>query len=93
MKYAECGENLSIGQGANISIEKESSIKIGNNCDILGMLIAKCGSKITIGNYTTIRGNSVIGSAEGITIGNHVIISNNVHIYDNNNHPTPPMND
>ncbi|WP_279151063.1 acyltransferase [Muribaculum intestinale] len=90
MKYAECGENLSIGQGANISIEKESSIKIGNNCDILGMLIAKCGSKITIGNYTTIRGNSVIGSAEGITIGNHVIISNNVHIYDNNNHPTPP---
>lgn len=43
-----------------------------------------------IGKYTTIRGYSVIGAVKRIYIGDHVIISNNVHIYDNNNHPTSP---
>lgn len=43
-----------------------------------------------IGNNTTIRYQSVVGSIGLIRIGSHVIISNNVHIYDNNNHPTDP---
>ena len=32
----------------------------------------------------------MVGAVEGVEIGSHVIISNNVHIYDNNNHPTSP---
>lgn len=38
IKYADCGENLTVGQGANISIEKGSSIKIGHDCDILSQM-------------------------------------------------------
>lgn len=38
----------------------------------------------------TIRAESIVGSSIGISIGSCCIISNNVHIYDNNNHPTPP---
>lgn len=32
----------------------------------------------------------MIGCADKIEIGSYVILSNNVHIYDNNNHPTDP---
>lgn len=69
----------------------KSNIIIGDHCDIHAR-IAACGesARIIIGNNTTIRYNSVVGSVESITIGNNVIISNNVSIYDNNNHPTEP---
>lgn len=88
-KRAKCGVNLTVSPDADLSVENGSHIEIGNNCDILGRLIAKCNSTIKVGDFTTIRGNSVIGAACGISIGSHVIISNNVHVYDNNNHSTP----
>jgi len=89
-KTAVCGANLTVGPKSNIHVENGSAVTIGHDCDILATISAKCGAKINIGNYTTIRGESVIGAAAGISIGSHVIISNNVHIYDNNNHPTDP---
>ncbi len=89
-KLATCGERLSVGPESNISVESGSLVTIGHHCDIIGSIIAKCNSHISIGDFTTIRGNSIVGAACRITIGNYVIISNNVHIYDNNNHPTPP---
>lgn len=89
-KKANCGANLSVCPKSNISVEEGSSVTIGHDCDILGIISAKCGAGVTVGDYTTIRGESVIGAAAGISIGSHVIISNNVHIYDNNNHPTDP---
>lgn len=89
-RLTQHGNNLSICQASNVIVESGSKITIGNNCDILGCLIAKCNSSIKIGDYTTIRGDSIVGSAANITIGSYVIISNNVHIYDNNNHPTSP---
>lgn len=46
------GEGLSVGPKANVSKESGCKITIGRNCDILGVLIAKCGSRITIGDYT-----------------------------------------
>lgn len=69
----------------------KSNIVIGDCCDLHARITA-CGksAKIRIGNNTTIRYNSVVGSVESIVIGNNVIISNNVTIYDNNNHPTEP---
>lgn len=90
-KFTSHGQNLTIGPNANVFIEQSSSVDIGDNCDILGTLMAKCGAKIRIGKYTTIRSNSFVGSAAGVDIGDYVIISNNVHIIDNNNHPTPPI--
>ncbi len=65
-------------------------VKIGKNSEILGTLTAYPEAELTIGDYTTIRGDSVVGALRSISIGSHVIISNNVHIYDNNNHPTDP---
>ena len=88
-KFATIGKNFQTGPAANI-FAHNGSIKIGNNSEVLGLLIVK-GGVISIGDYTTIRGNSFVGSATKISIGNHVIISNNVHIYDNNNHPTDPQ--
>lgn len=70
---------------------KKENVRIGKNCDIDARIIANSSSaKISIGDYTTIRFNSVVGAYESIEIGSHCIISNNVTIYDNNNHPTEP---
>ena len=43
-----------------------------------------------IGDHFYLGSNSFIGSACEIRIGNCVIISNDVKIYDNNNHPISP---
>lgn len=63
---------------------------IGNNCEIQGSIILEKTGRIVIGDYTTIRYNSRLFSIDKIIIGDYVIISNNVTIYDNNNHPTSP---
>lgn len=90
-KRAKCGTALRVSESANIFIEPNALITIGNNCEIIGILSAKSGAEINIGNYSTIRSDSVVGALCRINIGNYVIISNNVHIYDNNNHPTSPI--
>lgn len=89
-KYALCGKGLTVSASSNCICDMGGLIKIGDNCDICGVLSCKSKGNLFIGNYTTIRGNSLIGCVKSITIGNFVIISNNVHIYDNNNHPTSP---
>lgn len=66
----------------------KNNIVIGENCEIEGCLVTQNEGKISIGKNTTIRYNSIIGAVENVCIGDYVIISNNVTIYDNNNHPT-----
>lgn len=90
LKYALMDASSSIDSQANIFCSR-GGVKIGRNCEICGILTAYPGAKLTIGDYTTIRGSSLVGAALNIKIGNYVIISNNVHIYDNNNHPTDPQ--
>lgn len=85
------GENVTLSKEANIESPSKSQIKIGDNCDLLCHLIVRNDGLLTIGKNTTIRGNSYIGCVSRISIGDNVIISNNVHIYDNNNHPTSPL--
>lgn len=90
-KYAITGNNCIIeGEGNILNNGEKNNIVIGDNCDIICTLISVSGGKIIIGNNTTIRYQSVVGATGCIKIGSHCIISNNVHIYDNNNHPTDP---
>lgn len=89
LQNATCGQNLSVSSAAGCDSFDRQSIVIGDGCEIGAYLSAKCGARISIGNRTTIR-SGLIGAAVSIVIGNDVIISNNVHIYDNNNHPTDP---
>lgn len=88
-RFAIIGKNVAIHKSASISCVKSQSIIIGDNCDILCKFVTR-GGHIQVGNNTTIRFNTIIGSIEQVIIGNDVIISNNVHIYDNNNHPISP---
>ena len=87
---ATVGAGTIIGAGANCFSTTKEQIKIGEKCDIHAIITAKQGAIIKIGDYTTIRGDSVVGAVCSIEIGDYVIISNNVAIYDNNNHPTDP---
>ncbi len=89
-KFAELSGNLSICAQSNCFADKRGNIKIGKNCEIFGILYSMDNGKITIGDYTEIREHSFVGSVDNVKIGNYVIISNNVKIYDNNNHPTDP---
>lgn len=88
-KNAFVGENTTIGELANC-VNEGGEISIGNNCDIHAIISVKEAASVQIGSYTTIRGGSVIGAKDSIEIGDYVIISNNVTIYDNNNHPISP---
>ena len=90
IKLSESGKNLSIGINSNCIADKPGNITIGDNCEILGTLLSMDNGRIEIGNYSEIREGSFIGSVEHIKIGDYVIISNNIRIFDNNNHPTDP---
>ncbi len=89
-KWATVGEGFSVGPTASCTAEKSGLITVGNHCEILGTLISRCDGRITIGDHTEVRNASVLGSSCYISIGNEVIISNNVTIFDNNNHPISP---
>mgnify|MGYP003308158982 CR=1 FL=1 len=90
LSIAQVGKNLEVGVHSNCTAEKKGLIKIGDNCAIAGSLYSMADGKIEIGDYTEIRENSVVGSVESVKIGSYVMISNNIRIYDNNNHPTDP---
>lgn len=90
-KYAQVGEGLDICVRANCTAWEPGHITIGDNCRIYGALQSQGRGKITIGHHCCIYERSILGSVEQITVGNCVIISNQVHIYDNNNHPTDPQ--
>lgn len=70
--------------------KERTAIRIGDNCCIRGVFKVVSEGSIIVGDNTYIGGNSVIGAVDKIKIGNNVIISTEVHIYDNNNHPTDP---
>lgn len=92
LKNSIIGENIKFsatGRCTNLSGKREM-IKVGNNSMLMGSLTISQNGSIEIGNNFYLGQNSVIGSEKNIKIGNCVIISNDVRIYDNNNHPTSP---
>ena len=84
------GKNVTFGPESRCHSEKKNNVFIGDNCDIHGTIASQCDGIVQIGSNTTIRHGTIIGCVNSIDIGNNVIISNNVHIYDNNNHPVSP---
>ncbi len=65
-------------------------IKIGDDSLVMGNMYVFTNGSIEIGDHFYLGQNSMIGSEKSIKIGRCVIISNDVRIYDNNNHPTSP---
>lgn len=91
-KNSTLGKNIKFsitGRCTNDSGDKKR-IKIGDDSYVMGSVCASKNGTILIGDHFYIGRNSVIGSENSITIGNCVIISNDVCIYDNNNHPISP---
>jgi len=82
--------NLSFNARCKNNSNNKKQIIIGKNSKIQGSLFAYNQGIIEIGEDFYMGPNSVIGSKEKIVIGNQVIISNDVTIYDNNNHPISP---
>lgn len=91
-KNCVIGENFSCDSSSKCINEtgKKENIQIGDNCEINGSIHSRGNGIIKIGNFSTIRFQTRIFAVNKIEIGNYVIISNNVTIYDNNNHPTEP---
>lgn len=91
-KHAELGEKIQFVPTAlctDLSGGK-GNIKIGNNAKIMGRMVSSNGGKIEVGNNFYMGIDTLIGASNSIKIGDCVIISNDVRIYDNNNHPTDP---
>ena len=87
-KNCVVGENTKLCYKTSCNFEKKNSIRFGANCVIFGSYSTQAEGVIEIGDNVTVRYNTRIGAVDSIKIGNNVIISNNVTIYDNNNHPT-----
>lgn len=88
-RVASIGVMTTFGPTSNC-INKGGNITIGNKCDIHAIITVNKEARIVIKDNTTIRYNSKVGANVSIEIGSHCIISNNVTIYDNNNHPIDP---
>lgn len=65
-------------------------ILIGDDSLVMGNMYVTPNGSIETGDHFYLGQNSMIGSETSIKIGRCVIISNDVRIYDNNNHPTSP---
>lgn len=87
-----CDQNVRFDENAKCTNKtgEKGNIQIGRNCMIRCQITAVGNGKITIGNNTYIGDKSRIGAIQDIRIGNDVMISSEVHILDNNNHPTSP---
>ena len=91
-RYSITGDNVVVFSSSRClnRTKDRHRIIIGSNANIYGTLQVDMKGKIDIGNNFYLGENSILGAAEAITIGDCVIISNDVIIYDNNNHPTEP---
>lgn len=87
-KHCTAGKDTRFGIRARCICEQANSIIVGEHCEIHGSLITQDKGRIVLGDRVTIRYATTVGAVNSITIGDNVIISNNVTIYDNNNHPT-----
>ena len=91
-KNATLGENIRFdvgGRCTNFSGDPKK-IRIGGDSFVMGSLCASENGEILVADHFYLGRNSVIGAEKSIKIGRCVIISNDVCIYDNNNHPTSP---
>lgn len=91
-KNATIGSNVNFSAGGkctNLSGNR-NRIKIGDNSLLKGSLYVTSNGSIEIGDHFYLGANSFIGAEKNVCIGSCVIISNDVRIYDNNNHPTSP---
>lgn len=91
-KNATLGRNIKFGcngRCTNLSGDPRR-IKIGESSYVMGSVQISRNGTIDIGDHFYMGNRSVIGSEKNIRIGSCVIISNDVRIYDNNNHPTSP---
>ena len=89
-KYATVGKDLKLFSASNCVADAPGLIRIGDHCEIHGTLQSMNKGEIVIGDHTAIFSRSIVGSGQSIRIGSCVVISNQVHIYDNNNHPIDP---
>ena len=92
-KNAVVGKNVKFthfGRCVNCSGERNRII-VGDESLVQGSLYVTRNGFIEIGDHFYLGQNSLIGSEKQIKIGRCVIISNDVRIYDNNNHPTSPI--
>ena len=89
---AVLGENIKFGcsGGCKNLSGNPLNIKIGESSFIMGSLYVSENGRIDIGDHFYLGNSSLVGSEKSIKIGRCVIISNDVRVYDNNNHPTSP---
>lgn len=91
-KNAVLGKDIAFGVSGNCFNEskKKEHIRIGDCALMMGSLYVADDGKIEIGKNFYFGGNSMIGAINSVKVGDCVIISNDVKIFDNNNHPTSP---
>ncbi len=91
-KNSIVGKNTKFAAPAKCTNFSRNSRKIiiGDNSFVMGNMCVSPNGNIETGDHFYLGQRSVVGSETSIKIGRCVIISNDVRIYDNNNHPISP---
>lgn len=91
-RNAKVGARLKLGPLAgceNLSSSRDN-IVVGDDSYIMGTLRVCDEGRIEIGDHFYCGRKTTIGALQSVRIGRCVMISNDVVIYDNNNHPVSP---
>lgn len=91
-KNATIGKNMKFGVAGRCTnfSNNPQRILVGDDSMVLGSICVTENGSIEIGDHFYLGPHSFIGAETSIKIGRCVIISNDVRVYDNNNHPTSP---
>lgn len=90
--FAVSGERLRLGLKARIvSKNREKMVTIGSDCAIRGTIRCEPGGRVSIGNTIYIGDDVIISAQASISIGDVTLIAHGVHIFDNDSHPTDPV--
>jgi acetyltransferase-like isoleucine patch superfamily enzyme len=90
--FAVSGERLRLGLKARIvSKNRDKMVRIGSDCAIRGTIRCEPGGRVTIGDTVYVGDDVIISAQANIAIGDVTLIAHGVHIFDNDSHPTDPV--
>ena len=89
---ASFGVRLRLGLKSRIvSKNRERMVSIGDDCAIRGIIRCEPGGRVSIGNTVYIGDDVIISAQSEITIGDTTLLAHGVQVFDNDTHPTDPL--
>lgn len=89
---ARLGEDVRLGLGARlVNKDAPERVEIGSHAVIRGIVRNERGGTIHLGERVYLGDGSLLSAATSITIADGVLLAHGVEVFDNDSHPTDPL--